>query len=94
MFFRQLAHPDPETMNSPANQPPKKLRKQYSNNTYPMVVLKFEDGHEIKIYQNTGKVFDVWSGETIKVMAVYDPTSKEWELVETKKSDAFDDASS
>jgi hypothetical protein len=79
-------------MNSPTNRPPKKLRKQYSNTAYPMVVLKFEDGHEIKIYQNTGKVFDVWPGETIKVMAVYDPTSKEWELVESKKSDAFDDA--
>ena len=79
-------------MNSLSQQPPKKLRKQYSNTAYPMVVLKFEDGHEIKVYQNTGKVFDGWSGETIKVMAVYDPTSKEWELVESKKSDAFDDA--
>ncbi len=81
-------------MNSPTSHPPKKLRKQYSNTAYPMVVLKFEDGHEIKIYQNTGKVFDVWSGETIKVMSVFDPTSKEWELVEAKKSDAFDDATS
>jgi len=80
-------------MNSPTDRPPRKLRKQYSNTAYPMVVLRFEDGHEIKIYQNTGKVFDVWSGETIKVMAVYDPTSKEWELVESTKSDAFDDAS-
>jgi len=79
-------------MNSPTNRPPKKLRKQYSNTAYPRVVLKFEDGHEIKIYQNTGKVFDVWPGETIKVMAVYDPTSMDWELVESKKSDAFDDA--
>ena len=25
-------------------------------------------------------------------MAVYDPTSKEWELVEARKSDALDDA--
>ncbi|MES2523575.1 MAG: hypothetical protein V4617_12800 [Gemmatimonadota bacterium] len=69
---------------------PKKIRKQYTNNTYPLVILRFEDGHEIKIYQNTGKVFDVWAGETIKVMAVYDPTSKDWELVETRKSDTFD----
>jgi hypothetical protein len=71
---------------------PKKLRKQYTNTQYPMVVMKFEDGHEIKVYQNTGKVFDVWAGETIKLMAVYDPTSKEWELIEARKSDAFDDA--
>lgn len=80
-------------MNPPTNQPPKKLRKQYTNDKYPLVVLKFEDGHEIKVYQNTGKVFDVWAGETIKLMAVYDPTSKEWELIESKKSDSFDDAS-
>ena len=81
-------------MKSPSPHQPKKLRKQFSNTTYPMVVLKFEDGHEIKIYQDTGKDFDAWPGETIKVMAVYDPTSKEWELVESKKSDAFDDATS
>jgi hypothetical protein len=79
-------------MNSPSNHPPKKLRKQYANTQYPMVVMKFEDGHEIKVYQNTGKVFDVWSGETVKLLAVYDPTSKEWELIESRKSDAFDDA--
>ncbi len=79
-------------MNSPTTQKPRKLRKQYSNNTYPLVVLKFEDGHEIKVYQNTGKVFDGWSGETVKLMAVYDPTSKEWELIEARKVDAFEDA--
>jgi hypothetical protein len=81
-------------MNSPANNRPRKLRKQYTNTTYPMVVMKFEDGHEIKVYQNTGKVFDVWSGETVKLMGVWDPTSKEWELIEARKSDAFDDAPS
>jgi hypothetical protein len=79
-------------MSSPSNQPPRKLRKQYANNQYPMVVLKFEDGHEIKVYQNTGKVFDCWVGETVKLLAVHDPTSKEWELIETRKSDAFEDA--
>ena len=79
-------------MNALTNHPPKKLRKQYSNTVHPLIVLKFEDGHEIKIYQHTGKIFDAWAGETIKVMAVYDPTSSEWELVESKKSDAFDDA--
>ena len=79
-------------MNAPINQPPKKLRRQYTNSTYPLVVLKFEDGHEIKIYQHTGKVFDAWSGETIKLMAVYDPTSKDWVLIESRKSDAFDAA--
>lgn len=79
-------------MNSPTFHKPQKLRKQYTNDAYPLVVLKFEDGHEIKVYQNTGKVFDAWSGETVKLMAVYDPTSKAWELIEARKVDAFDDA--
>jgi len=79
-------------MNAP-NSPPKKLRKQFSNTAYPLVVLKFEDGHEIKIYQGTGKVFDAWAGERVKIMAVHDVTAKEWELVETRTGDRFDDAS-
>jgi hypothetical protein len=79
-------------MNLPSSQPPKKVRKQYANTGYPLVVLKFEDGHEIKIYQGTVKVFDAWPGETVKIMAVYDPTSKEWELIESRKVDQFEDA--
>ncbi len=79
-------------MNAPSNQPPKKVRKQYANDTYPMVVLKFEDGHEIKVYQGTGKVFDAWNGETVKILAVHDTTSKEWDLLEARKVDQFDDA--
>lgn len=79
-------------MNSPTSQPPKKVRKQYANNTYPLVVLKFEDGHEIKVYQGTGKVFDAWNGETVKILAVHDTTSKEWDLLEARKVDQFEDA--
>ncbi|MBC8086690.1 MAG: hypothetical protein H7Z40_05455 [Phycisphaerae bacterium] len=79
-------------MTSPSSQPPKKVRKQYSNDTYPLVVLKFEDGHEIKVYQGTGKVFDAWNGETVKILAVHDTTSKEWDLLEARKVDQFDDA--
>ena len=75
-----------------SSQPPKKLRKQYVNNSHPLIVLKFEDGHEIKVYQGTGKVFDAWAGERVKLMAVHDPTSSEWELLETKRGDQFDDA--
>jgi hypothetical protein len=70
---------------------PQKLRKQFVNTTYPLVVLRFEDGHEIKVYQNSGKVFDAWAGERVKVMAVHDVSSKEWELVETRTGDQFDD---
>jgi hypothetical protein len=71
---------------------PKKVRKQYMNEKYPLAVLKFEDGHEIKVYQGTAKAFDAWLGESVKIMAMYDPTSKDWELVEKRKVDAFDDA--
>ena len=72
--------------------PPKKLRKQYSNNDHPLVMLKFEDGHEIQVPKGSGKTFDCYAGETIKVLAVYDRTSKERELVESRKADAFPDA--
>ncbi|MGH7623179.1 MAG: hypothetical protein ACRENC_05080 [Gemmatimonadaceae bacterium] len=72
--------------------PPKKLRKQYSNTDHPLVMLKFEDGHEIKVPKGSGKTFDCYAGETIKVLAVYDRTSKERELVESRKADAFPDA--
>src|SRR5919205_1135993 len=72
--------------------PPKKLRKQYVNDDYPLVVLRFEDGHEIQVKKGVGKTFDCYSGETIKVLAVYDHTSGERELVESKKADDFTDA--
>ena len=55
-------------------------------------MLKFEDGHEIKVPKGSGKTFDCYAGETIKVLAVYDRTSKERELVESRKADAFPDA--
>ena len=40
--------------------PPKRIRKQYVNNDYPLVIMRFEDGHEIKVYKGTGKEFDAW----------------------------------
>ncbi len=73
-------------------QAPKKLRKQYTNNDHPNVVLRFEDGHEIKLKQGVGKTFDCYAGETIKILAIYDHTSGERELVEVRKADAFQDA--
>jgi hypothetical protein len=77
---------------TPSSRAPKKVRKQYSNNTHPLVVLRFEDGHEIKIYKGSGKAFDAWSGETVKVLAINDPSSGEVELLASRKSDEFDDA--
>jgi hypothetical protein len=72
---------------------PKRIRKQYVNSDYPLVLLRFEDGHEIKVYKGTGKEFDAYPGETVKVLAMYDPTSHDRELVASRKSDDFDDAS-
>jgi hypothetical protein len=72
---------------------PKRIRKQYTNDAYPLALLRFEDGHEIKVYKGTGKEFDCYPGEHIKILAMYDPTSAERELVVTKKSDDFADAS-
>lgn len=71
---------------------PQKIRKQYTNSQYPMVIMRFEDGHEIKVYQGTGKQFDAWPGETIKLLAMYDPTSNDRELIEARKADDFEDA--
>ncbi|HZF68636.1 MAG TPA: hypothetical protein VEZ47_11395 [Gemmatirosa sp.] len=70
---------------------PKRIRKQYVNSEYPLVLLRFEDGHEIKVYQGTGKEFDCYPGETIKILAMYDPTSHDRELVASRKSDDFQD---
>jgi hypothetical protein len=71
---------------------PKRVRKQYTNREYPLVIMRFEDGHEIKVYKDTGKEFDAYPGETVKLLAMYDPTSHDRELVDTRKSDDFDDA--
>ena len=69
----------------------KKLRRQYVNNDYPHVILRFEDGHEIQVPKGVGKAFDAWQGETVKVLAVWDPTSGERELVESRKGEEFDE---
>ena len=71
---------------------PKKLRKQYVNTEYPNVVLRFEDGHEIVVKRGVGKTFDIFAGETVRVLAVYDPDARERELVMTKKAEEFDNA--
>jgi len=73
-------------------KPPKKLRKQYTNSEHPLVILRFEDGHEIVVKKGAAKSFDAYAGETIKVLAVYDKTSGERELVASRKADEFVDA--
>lgn len=71
---------------------PSKLRKAYVNRDHPLVCLRFEDGHEIKVYQNKVKTFDAYEGETIKVLAVYDATAKDRELLESLRAEEFPDA--
>lgn len=71
---------------------PQKLRKKYVNTDHPYVVLRFEDGHEIIVKKGVGKTFDAYAGETIKLLAVYDQTSGERELLESRKGQDFDDA--
>jgi hypothetical protein len=74
--------------------PPKaqKIRKQYKNSDHPEVVLRFEDGHEIHIAKGMAKTFDAYVGERIKIMAIYDPTAKEWEKIDTLRAEQFEDA--
>ncbi|RFC42224.1 MAG: hypothetical protein DUW69_002450 [Verrucomicrobia bacterium] len=69
---------------------PEKLRKQYVNTEYPNVILRFEDGHEIVVKRGVGKTFDIYAGETVKVLAVFDPDARERELVATKKAEEFE----
>jgi hypothetical protein len=71
--------------------PPKKLRKQYTNDAHPEIVLRFEDGHEIKVAKGSTKSFDAWAGERIKILAVWDHTSGEREKVDTWRAEQFAD---
>ncbi|HWP02175.1 MAG TPA: hypothetical protein VNL96_01845, partial [Gemmatimonadaceae bacterium] len=81
-----------QPLSFPMPAPPKKLRKQYSNADYPEVVLRFEDGHEIRIPKGVTKSFDAWEGERIKILAIWDHTSGEREKVDTLRAEAFPDA--
>ncbi|MGH7670205.1 MAG: hypothetical protein ACRENQ_12010 [Gemmatimonadaceae bacterium] len=69
-----------------------RLRRRYVNAEHPLVVLRFEDGHEIRVVKGQGKEFDAYEGETIKVIAIYDPTSGERDVLDSCKAEAFDPA--
>ncbi len=71
---------------------PGKTRRRYVNSEYPTVVLRFEDGHEIRVEQGTGKSFEGYDGERIKILAIYDPTSTERVLVSTLRAEEFEEA--
>ena len=69
-----------------------KLRKAYVNLEYPYVVLRFEDGHEIRITKGKVKTFDAYTGEVIKVVAVFDATAQERDLLESVRAEDLPDA--
>ncbi len=71
---------------------PGKTRRRYVNSEYPTVVLRFEDGHEIRVERGTGKSFEGYDGERIKILAIYDPTSTERVLVSTLRAEEFEEA--
>ena len=69
-----------------------RLRRRYVNERYPTVVLRFEDGHEIRLKKGEGKSFDAYVGETIKVVVIWDPTSTERDVVSVMKAEQFPEA--
>ncbi|MDB4917246.1 MAG: hypothetical protein JWM95_4890 [Gemmatimonadetes bacterium] len=71
---------------------PSKLRKAYVNVDHPTVILRFEDGHEIRIAQGKVKTFDAYAGEVIRVVAHYDPSSKDRDLLESIRAEDLPDA--
>jgi len=53
------------------------------------VLLRFEDGHEIRIKKGEGRAFDAYEGETIKVVVLWDPSANEREVVSVLKAEQF-----
>jgi hypothetical protein len=74
-------------------RPPRarRLRRRYTNTSYPLVVLRFEDGHEIRLRKGEGKAFDAYAGEIIKIVALWDPTASEREVVSVLKAEQFEE---
>jgi hypothetical protein len=67
------------------------IRRRYSNTKYPLVALKFEDGHEIRFKKGEGKTFDAYTGETIKVIVLWDHTAAEREVIAVMKAEQFEE---
>jgi len=75
-------------------KPPRRarIRRRYKNEKYPLVMLRFEDGHEIKLKKGETKAFDAFSGETVKVVVLWDASANERETVAVKKAETFEEA--
>lgn len=70
---------------------PQKIRRGYANEKYPLVVLRFEDGHEISLKKGEGKAFDAYAGETIKVVVVWDVTAGDREVIAVVKAEQLEE---
>ena len=71
----------------------RRLRRRFTNAKYPLVILRFEDGHEIQLKQGEGKTFDAYAGERVKVVVLWDPSVNEREVIATMKAEQFDEES-
>ena len=69
----------------------RRLRRRYANERYPLVVLRFEDGHEIQVKNGEGKSFDAYAGEAVKVIAVWGPDTGEREVIADLKAEQFEE---
>ena len=69
----------------------RRLRRRFTNAKYPLLVLKFEDGHEIRLKKGEGKTFDAYAGETIKVVVLWDPSAGEREVISVLKAEQFEE---
>ena len=61
------------------------------NTKYPLIMLRFEDGHEIRLEKGQGKTFDAYVGETVKIVAIWDPSADEREVVGVLKAEQFEE---
>lgn len=69
----------------------RRLRRRYTNAKYPLVILRFEDGHEIRLKRGEGKSFDAFAGETVKVVVLWDPGANDREVVSVLKAEQFEE---
>lgn len=70
----------------------KRIRRSYANTTHALILLRFEDGHEITLRRGESKAFDAYAGETIKVVAVWDPEARDREVIRVLKAEQLDEA--
>jgi hypothetical protein len=72
-------------------KPARRIRRRFTNDRYPEVMLRFEDGHEIRLKKGETKDFDAYAGETIKVVVLWDPSAAERETVDVRKAEHFEE---